>query len=191
MSRLTELEEQNIVGVLSRIRANHADSKLISQPTSVTSGVRTYQSPNSENWDTFEFVHRGSSTTTDKVLLTNTGGPLNMRLLAITTIFEPANQNSPVVYPFLDIMLGNQRWEPFYSPSLGLVFTNRDSSFTSILSAEYLIDKTDYGAKKLIYKYETNVNYGVGSSSGEYLKMRFRVRSTDRGKTKIKVVSYE
>jgi len=88
-------------------------------------------------------------------------------------------------------MLGNQRWEPFYSPSLGLVFTNRDSSFTSILSAEYLIDKTDYGAKKLIYKYETNVNYGVGSSSGEYLKMRFRVRSTDRGKTKIKVVSYE
>ena len=191
MSRLTELEEQNIVGVLSRIRANHADSKLISQPTSATSGVRTYQSPNSENWDTFEFVRRGSSTTVDKVLLANTGGPLNMKLLAITTIFEPANQNSPVVYPFLDIMLGNQRWEPFYSPSLGLVFTNRDSSFTSILSAEYLIDKTDYGAKKLIYKYETNVNYGVGSSSGEYLKMRFRVRSTDRGKTKIKVVSYE
>ena len=191
MSRLTELEEQNIVGVLSRIRANHADSKLISQPTSATSGVRTYQSPISENWDTFEFVRRGSSTTVDKVLLANTGGPLNMKLLAITTIFEPANQNSPVVYPFLDIMLGNQRWEPFYSPSLGLVFTNRDSSFTSILSAEYLIDKTDYGAKKLIYKYETNVNYGVGSSSGEYLKMRFRVRSTDRGKTKIKVVSYE
>ena len=114
MSRLTELEEQNIVGVLSRIRANHADSKLISQPTSVTSGVRTYQSPNSENWDTFEFVRRGSSTTVDKVLLANTGGPLNMRLLAITTIFEPANQNSPVVYPFLDIIVGNQRWEPFY-----------------------------------------------------------------------------
>ncbi len=190
MSRLTELDERSVVGMLARIRANHLDIKTTPQPTSVVSGVRTYQVPDGDGWDKFELVRNGSSSVVTEALLPSTGGTAMMMPLTITTAFEPENQESPVVYPYLQILLGNQEWEPRYHPSFGLIFSAKPNYQIGLISVQYLQDKTDYSADKLIYKYETSLNYGISNSSGERLRVRFRLRSTDRGKTNIKVVAY-
>lgn len=188
MSRLTELEERSIIGMLARIKAQHADMKITPQPTSVVSGIRTYQVPEHNLWDTFELVRNGVSSNVNQVLLPGTGGVYNMKFLQIITAFTPDNQESPVVYPFLQLMLGDQQWEPRYHPSFGLTFSTKPSQSHSLVSTDYLRDMTNYRDKKLVYKYETPVNYGIAASSGAPLRVRFRIRSTDRGKVSVKVV---
>lgn len=188
MSRLTELEERSIIGMLARIKAQHADMKITPQPTSVVSGIRTYQVPEHNLWDTFELVRNGVSSNVNQVLLPGTGGVYNMKFLQIITSFTPDNQESPVVYPFLQLMLGDQQWEPRYHPSFGLTFSTKPNQSYSLVSTDYLRETTDYSSQKLIYKYDTSLNYGIAASGGAPLKVRFRLRSTDRGKTTVKVV---
>lgn len=188
MSRLTELEERSIIGMLARIKAQHADMKTTSQPTSVVSGIRTYQVPEHNLWDSFELVRNGSISSVNQVLLPSTGSVYNLKFLNITATFTPDHQAAPVVYPFLQLMLGDQEWEPRYHPSFGLTFSTRPSQTHSLISTEYLRDTTDYGTQKLLYRYETLVNYGIAASGGGLLRVRFRLRSTDRGKIAVKVV---
>ena len=56
MSRLTELEEQTAIGLLARLRAQQAEMKVTPQLTSVKSGIQTYQVPENNLWDEFDFV---------------------------------------------------------------------------------------------------------------------------------------
>lgn len=190
MSRLSEIDERSVVGMLARIRANLLDIKTTPQPTSVGSGVRTYQVPSGDNWDKFEFVRKnGTSSTVAEVTLPTTGSVSNMNFMTIETEFEPDNQDSPVVYPHLELLIGGQQWEPRYHPNFGLTFSTRDSQSVAFSTSSYLRDKTDYTAERLIYKYETVVYYGVASGDGEKLRVRFRLRSTDRGKAKVKVTA--
>lgn len=195
MSRLTELEEQNVIGMLSRIQAQHIDMKSTPQPTSVKSGVRTYQVPEGELWDEFELFQKANGSETfigkyQSYLLPGTNGINNPGSINIITEFVPKNQKSPVVYPYLVASLDGRQWEPTYNPAAGLAFAIKDPNARShIFSEWYLKDNTNYRTNnKLKFSYITGGYYDTPDSSSVEFKVRFMVRSTDRGETKIKVV---
>lgn len=195
MSRLTELEEQTAIGLLARLRAQQAEMKFTPQLTSVKSGVLTYQVPEDNLWDEFDFVRIVNGVEqvirTRAAELPGTGGVQYLRALYVTTTYTPQHQNSPVVYPYLVLSLGGQEWEPIYSPALGLGFSSRKQGNSgSIGSFIYLSDKTDYSAEKILFTYLTDASYSTTSNSSVTLRVRFRLRSTDRGKTYVKVVMY-
>ena len=195
MSRLTELEEQTAIGLLARLRAQQAEMKFTPQLTSVKSGVQTYQVPEDNLWDEFDFVQVVNGveqvTRTRAAELPGTGSLHLPKILEVTTIYTPKYQDSPVVYPYLVLSLGGQDWQPRYSPSFGLGFgVPNDGSSNSIHSVQYLLDQTDYSAKKIISTYMTNAHYATMSSDDVKLRVRFRLRSTDRGKTSVKVKLY-
>lgn len=195
MNRLAEIEEHNVIGMLSRIQAQHVDMKSTPQPTSVKSGVRTYQVPESELWDEFELYQRvnGNEVFIGKYrryLLPGTNGVNNPGTINIITEFVPKNQKNPVVYPYLVASLDGRQWEPTYNPATGLAFEIKDPNARShIFSGWYLKDNTNYRTDNMLkFSYTTSSYYDTPDSSNVELKVRFMVRSTDRGKTKIKVV---
>ena len=195
MSRLTELEEQTAIGLLARLRAQQAEMKVTPQLTSVKSGIQTYQVPENNLWDEFDFVQVVNGveqvTRTRVAELPGTGSLQTPKMLEVTTIYTPKYQDSPVVYPYLVLSLGGQEWEPIYSPALGLGFSSRkQGNSVSIGSFIYLSDKTDYSAEKILFTYLTDASYSTTSNSSVTLRVRFRLRSTDRGKTYVKVVMY-
>lgn len=195
MSRLTELEEQTAIGLLARLRAQQAEMKVTPQLTSVNSGIQTYQVPENNLWDEFDFVRviNGVEQTvqTRAAELPGTGSLQNPKMLEIMTVYIPKYQDSPVVYPYLVLSLGGQDWQPRYSPSFGLGFgLPNGGSSNSVYSAQYLLDQTDYSAKKIILTYLTNAHYATTSSDDVKLRVRFRLRSTDRGKTSVRVKLY-
>ena len=196
MSRLTELEEQTAIGLLARLRAQQAEMKLTPQLTSVKSGVQTYQVPEDNLWDEFDFVQVVNGveqvTRTRMAELPGTGSLQTPKMLEVTTIYTPKYQDSPVVYPYLVLSLGGQDWQPRYSPSSGLGFgLPNDGSSNPIYSVQYLLDQTDYSAKKILSTYLTRSYYATTSSDDVKLRVRFRLRSTDRGKTSVKVKLYD
>lgn len=195
MSRLTELEEQTAIGLLARLRAQQAEMKVTPQLTSVKSGIQTYQVPENNLWDEFDFVQVVNGveqvTRTRVAELPGTGSLQTPKMLEVTTIYTPKYQDSPVVYPYLVLSLGGQDWQPRYSPSFGLSFgLPSDGSSNSIYSTQYLLDHTDYSARKIISTYMTNARYATMGSDEVKLRVRFRLRSTDRGKTSVKVKLY-
>lgn len=186
MSRLTELQEHNIVGFLVRVKSQLVDLKTTAQPTSVKSGVKTYQSPEGDLWDEIEFSYNGVVTKGRSILLPGTGGLYNQRTLTIDTEFEPTNQAFPVVYPYATLSIGGVEWKPAYHPNFGLVFRG-DSGQVSLMTTDYLTDVTDYSAERPLYKQTMSVYYATAGTSAVDLKVRYRTRSTDRGKTKVMV----
>lgn len=195
MNRLTELEERSIIGMLARIKAQHADMKITPQPTSVKSGVRTYQVPDGDLWDDFDVYKETNGSELflgkhSRYLLPGTGGINTPRIFSVLTEFEPKNQKAPVVYPYLTVCIDGHTWEPSYQPSMGLIFTTRDVNASShVFSGWYLDDRTNYrDASSLRFSYLTMCYYDTPSNSPVELKIKFTVRSTDRGKTKVKVV---
>lgn len=197
MSRLTELEEQTAIGMLARLRAQQVEMKTTPQLTSAKSGVQTYQVPEYDLWDEFEFVHRlvgGGQTVTQTraARLPGTGAQQNAKSLLIDTEYIPKYQDSPVAYPYLLLSIDDAEWEPFYSPSLGLCFRSKGgNSGRSIFSVRYLRKSIDFSKKKLKYKYSTMAFYSAPGNDEVTLRVRFRLRSTDRGDTTVRVELYD
>lgn len=191
MSRLTELEERSIVGMLSRIKAQHTDMKTTPQPTSVKSGVRTYQVPENNLNSEVEFVRSGSTSMTRNLIVPGTGSINNLKSLEVETTFTPQNQKSPVVYPYLLASIDDAYWEPLWHPSLGLIFSLKNNQSFTLQSSEYMIDETDYGATdKIVYRHRTTIFYATSGTSPATIKLRYQLRSTDRGTTKVKARLY-
>nr|DAX81353.1 MAG TPA: hypothetical protein [Caudoviricetes sp.] len=195
MSRLIELEERGLVGMLARIKAQHADLKSTPQPTSVKSGVRTYQIPEGNLWNEFEVYRKINGTEVfigkhRHYMLPGTGGVNTPDTFNIITEFFPENQKSPVVYPYLVVSVDGHSWEPIYDPSIGLAFAVKDPHARShVFSGWYLKDSTNYRSRNALkFLYVTNGYYDTPDYANVELKIRFMVRSTDKGKIKIKVV---
>lgn len=196
MNRLTELEEQTVVGMLARLKARQVEMKATPQLTSVKSGVQTYQVPEHNLWDRFEFVRRfidGSQTVTHTQVakLPGTGAQQNIKSLLVDMEYIPKNQDSPVAYPYLSLSIGGTKWEPFYSPWQGLCFRSKeDTSGRSVFSVGHLKRSIDFSEKRLKYKYRVQAFYKAPGDEEVELRVRFRLRSTDKGDTSVRVELY-
>lgn len=143
--------------------------KLTPQSTSAASGVQTYQVPAGDNWDL------------ELNLPVAVGS--NLGTVEVTTAYDSEFQDHPVFYPYLIADINGHEWHPVYSPNLGLGFRSDPARGSYIQSFEYLQDKTVYSEERATHRYITAIYYR--SSIPATLRLKFKVRSTDRGTTSV------
>ena len=189
MNRLIEVESQDLTNRLLLMRANLDEIKT-TQLISNDSGLKHYQVPEDGEWQMVE-VWRGNNLIGNMVNIPVTWSGWNANL-NIDCEFEPKNQAFPVVYPFLEVEMNGVVWKIVFMPSLNLEYRATVGGYVISTAGGLLIDKTDYSADKLLFKYNISAevfkfiggNQVQGGSVG--LKMRFRVRSSDKGTVRIK-----
>lgn len=189
MNRLIEVESQELANRLLNMRASLDEIKT-TQLISNDSGLKHYQVPESGEWQSVEVV-RGNNPATNMVDIPITWGGWNASL-NIDCEFEPKNQSFPVVYPFLEVEMNGVVWKIVFMPSLNLEYRATASEYVISTAGGLLVDKTDYSADKLLFKYNISAEIlkfigGNQVQGGSVMvRMRFRVRSSDTGIIRIK-----
>lgn len=167
MSRLQT--KKTPVDLIRESQVASEELKLTAQNTSSSSGVLTYQIPSDDSWDV-------------ELQLPTTAGN-NFGTIEVITTYDSEFQDHPVFYPYLTAEINGNVWHPVYSPSLGLGFRSDAGRDSYIQSFEYLQDVTTYSEKRSTHKFVTVIYYK--SSTSATLRLRFAVRSTDKGSTNV------
>ena len=193
MSRLSEMQEMEITRRIQRLEAKLIELKTTPQPTSNRSGVLTYQVPESDGWQTVEWTdHNDNVTFTNAMTLPPLPKDYQLNNIEVTALYTPHNQDNPIVYPYLSLSIDGAEWSPYYSPSLGLGFKVSSGQSSVSLFINYNRDDTDYSVAKPTYKFYTSADYGTSSNShSPVLRVKFRLRSTDKGTISVKVKTYK
>lgn len=193
MSRLSEMQEMEITKRIQTLEARLIELKLTPQATSNRSGVLTYQVPEADNWQTVEWTdHLGNISMVDEMILPPLPQNFQQNRVEITATFEPDNQANPILYPYLIVSIDGAPWTPYYSPSLGLGFSAASDSSGIGTFVSYNEDQTDYGDERPVYKFYTLAYYNTKTNSvNPRLRVKFRLRSTDKGKVSVAVRTYK
>lgn len=193
MSRLNEMEEMEITRRIQRLEARLIELKVTPQITSNRSGVKTYQVPESDEWQVVEWTdYLGDVSNTSSMVLPPLPNNYSSNRIEVEAEYTPLNQNNPIQYPYLTLQIDGVEWSANYSPSLGLGFSGYSGQAGVSTFTGFLADQTDYSKERPVYKYTMTAYYNTASNTfSPTLRAKFRLRSTDKGTVKLKIRTYK